>query len=75
MVWIRVKGAVEPEAGEECEGRYREGEGKEAARRRALARSVRYSGAASIATIVRGLEAGAGDCTATSVLRGAERKG
>lgn len=75
MVGIRVKGAVEPEAGEEGEGRYREGEGKEAARGRALTGSVRHGSAASIATIVRGLEARAGDRTATYVLGGAGRKG
>ena len=75
MVGIRVKGAVEPEAGEECKGRYREGEGKEAACGRALAGSVRHGGAASIATIVRRPEARARDRTATGVLSGAGRKG
>jgi hypothetical protein len=75
VVGIRVKGAIEPEAGEECKGRYREGEGKEAARGRALTGGVRHGSAASIVTIVRGLGARTGDRTATCVLGGTGRKG
>ena len=75
MVGIRVKGAIEPETREKGEGRYREGEGKEAPRRRALTGSVRHGSTASIATIVRWLEARAELRTATYVLGGAGRKG
>jgi hypothetical protein len=75
VVGIRIKRAVKPEAGEECEGRYREGEGQEAARGRALTGSVRYGSATSIVTIVGGPKARAGDRTTTCVLGGAGRKG